>query len=484
MTNEGGGEKYFTKNKQTITKTMSTSIQLADTNQADFHQDNEFAEEDHNGSPEVFEEEEEETEDRDNTIVLDRKDETKNIPEESENCGGGTSIDFACYSRRQNSKSASQLITNNKKQSGYGSLTAAHGTRTVRNPTLKGNTEACSVMKTCPNTTDDYLEQPDIKTLSEFNENVNNVAAQVIQAHYAKGACREVSKDCNKSCSAMGSRAECIKNKHQCRFEDKLVCLERIVTEPVCIDDKNQKVTLKNNETCTKKKRYEDTLKSCQGHVCRGVNGNKIPAKDKDDCTKSKGTYEEEYDPLCNIDSRCTKISHKDGTNEKSLETVVTLTAENLKRIKRKETTKCVTFDNNEEMECPTTKESAAWKNISKITRYDGNPFNRSVRTRKSATDPFSVETMEDISDYNFGTCKYIDDMNTLEMASNCCDKNSQLSSDVTKKKNVDEANRNKQRVIRREEAPLFPTRMPMEQISRQQMEDEQFPRPSQLHSL
>lgn len=466
-------------------------------------------------------------------------------------------LDFKCYSESQNSQTIHQTIHRPPKQSSrYGDVLTGINTtdnRTQGNkekelPKLdadydsdaappKGESEACATGVTVCNSTDDFLRSPDFETLSDFNKNLNNVATEVVKAQTIQHPeCAALSTNCTKSCSDMTSRMECRKNRHQCTFEDKLVCTQSIETKQVCLDESNQEVTLTEGQPCSGNNRLVrmDTIEPCQGNVCRLPDGTKrlrgdgtcslskyktratcenptgkgeIKGEwtegqpiDASGCSDLGGTFGREDLGICALDRRCTNFQTIDEskTITPAIEIIYTdangnkvtpqSQAYTTKTIKRKVTTQCfATSTGGTGRECPGDKDK---KGIMRIVSDDGNPFNVMVSRRKKAGGRFYPPTIEaKPGNDNVGTCTYIDDKNTLDLASNCCTlqlgKGSQLSTDVTRLKNEEEKKRLKRMVVGSSTAAVVPTARAAAQLQRPRdpLQERGGP-PQRLHTL
>lgn len=84
----------------------------------------------------------------------------------------------------------------------------------------------------------DKLRQPDFKTLKEFNDNLNNVRADVTQAALLKDPiCGPLSNslNCTKNCSDLG-RNQCSLLHTQCAFTEGLTCDKVVWRKTECYD--------------------------------------------------------------------------------------------------------------------------------------------------------------------------------------------------------------------------------------------------------
>lgn len=544
MTNEGGDEKSFPKNKQTITKTMPPKPMPTPDSKVPLAKKSECEAEPACRDPTISivgQTRADRVRDR-NTKCPNKVDQTTKT---NKNCTDARSydnadpnkrctadkngnLDFKCYSESQNSQTIHQTIHRPPKQSSrYGDVLTGINTtdnRTQGNkekelPKLdadydsddtppKGESEACATGVTVCNSTDDFLRSPDFETLSDFNKNLNNVATEVVKAQTIQHPeCAALSTNCTKSCSDMTSRIECRKNRHQCTFEDKLVCTQSIQTKQVCLDESNQEVTLTEGQTCSGKNRLVrmDTIEPCQGNVCRLNDGTKRLRGDEGQpidasgCNVLGGTIAKEDFGICALDTRCTKFQTIDGTNASTpdKETIYTdangnkvndSQAYTTKTIKRKVKTQCFTTSTGGTgRECPGDE---AKKGIMRIESDDGNPFHVMVSRRKEAGGRFYPPTIEaKPGNDNFGTCTYIDDKTTLDLASNCCTlqlgKDSQLSKDVTKKMNDEEEKRYKRMVVGSSTAAVVPTARAAARLQRPRdpLQERGGP-PQRLHTL
>lgn len=377
---------------------------------------------------------------------------------------------FHCYGKSQNSQTIQDTIHRAPKQtSRYGDVLTGinlSDNRTQGNEQkelpkrgaeenksgdvpARGESEACAALGTCAKT-DDLLRSADFDTLGDFNADLNGVATEVVKAQTTQHPeCAALGTDCTKSCSEMTDRLECRKNRHQCAFVDKLVCTKSIRSKRVCRNAANQLISDKD---CSGGRwTSEDTIEPCQGNVCRLPDGTKrLNAKGGTEitnaqCTKDGGKIAKEDYGTCSLDRMCTEFH--DGSTAKTLATenpihtdangkvVTSADMYTTKTIKRKVRTTCFATKagGGGGVECPGDE---AKQGVMRIESDDGSPFNVYVSTRKTADGPFYPPTIEaKPGNAKFGTCKYIDDQTTLNLASKCCTlqlgKGSKLSNDV-----------------------------------------------------